>query len=67
MFSGPLGGIPLLVEGGWLDQPHFTLRILEACIEGERLFEDFLKQINEQAIRSAITSGNIQDSFDASK
>lgn len=43
-FAGKYGSIPLLVEGGYMDQPYITLRVIEACINGESRYEDFLRQ-----------------------
>jgi len=43
-FAGPTGGLPLLVEGGYYDQPYCLCVMLEAALSGERKFEAFLKQ-----------------------
>lgn len=42
------GGIPLLVEGGWYDQPYVTCRALEACAKAERDYYDLLRSQQRQ-------------------
>lgn len=47
-FSGATGdtrsGIPFLVTGGWYDQPHITVLVIEAALAGERRFEAAVTQ-----------------------
>ena len=44
VFAGPNGGLPFLVEGGYMDQPYITVLAIEACILGEERYQAFLNQ-----------------------